>query len=322
MNSEKQYLAMIANAIAAINYPQEPAGLYDPIKYTLDCGGKRLRPTLLLAAAEACGANPAKAIKQAIGLEMFHNFTLLHDDVMDNADTRRGRPTVHVKWDYSAAILSGDAMLTMATQLISDCPDNKLRRVLALFNKTAMEIYEGQQYDIDFEKIPGKVSVDQYMNMIRLKTSVLLGCACKMGSLIADASTKTQDAMYNYGVNLGMAFQLQDDWLDTFGKPEIFGKNIGGDILNDKQTFLLIDTLSRANSQQRQKMEHMTGSRSSEKISYFTQLYTSLGAEQQCRSLIEQYGKKAVGSLADADISDEAVLFFSNLANASLTRSK
>ncbi len=321
MLTEKQYLEIINLGLIEINYPQQPAGLYEPIKYTLDGGGKRLRPTLLLAAADSCGLDPKKALSQALGIEMFHNFTLLHDDVMDNADMRRGRQTVHIRWNCPTAILSGDAMLTMATQLIADCPDNILRPVLDLFNTTAMEIYEGQQYDMDFEKTPGMISVNEYINMIRLKTSVLLGCACQMGAIVAGASEATQTALYSFGENLGLAFQLQDDWLDTFGDPVVFGKKIGGDILNDKQTFLLIDTLRRADNDTREKMMSMAGLRSDEKISYFTSLYRNLGAEQECRGLINRYGEMAIESLDMADIPSEAKTFFINLAKASLTRS-
>lgn len=322
MLTEKQYLDMITRALAAIAYPEEPSGLYEPIRYTLDGGGKRLRPTLLLAAAESCGMEPGKAMNQALGIEMFHNFTLLHDDVMDNADKRRGRPTVHVRWNCPTAILSGDAMLTMATDLVADCPDDKLRAVLTLFNKTAMEIYEGQQYDMDFEQTPGRVTVEQYMSMIRLKTSVLLGCACQMGALMAGAGDKTQKALYSFGENLGLAFQLQDDWLDTFGNPEVFGKNIGGDILNDKQTFLLIDTLNRADAEQRAQMEKLAGTRSDNKIAFFTNLYRQTGAEQECRRLINHYGAVAIEALTEATLPQEASDFFSGLARASLTRSK
>ena len=169
-----------------MGFPAEPSGLYEPVRYTLDGGGKRLRPVLLMASAEAFGAKAEDVVKQALGIEMFHNFTLLHDDVMDNADMRRGRPTVHRRWNCSTAILSGDAMLTLATRLVADCPDIQLRGVLGLFNATAMEIYEGQQYDMDFES-RNDVSIDEYMEMIRLKTSVLLGCACGLGAIMAGA---------------------------------------------------------------------------------------------------------------------------------------
>ncbi|WP_303328446.1 polyprenyl synthetase family protein [uncultured Muribaculum sp.] len=320
MLTEQQYRELINEAITAINYPAEPSGLYQPISYTLAGGGKRLRPILLLAAAHSCGTAPDKAMKQALGIEMFHNFTLLHDDVMDNADMRHGRPTVHKRWNNPTAILSGDAMLTMATSMISDCRPDKLRNVLDLFNKTAMEIYQGQQYDMDFEQMPGLVSVNQYMHMIRLKTSVLLGCACQMGALVAGAEESTQKALYRFGENLGLAFQLQDDWLDTFGNPDIFGKNIGGDILNDKQTFLLISTINKASEKQRQRLASMAGQRSVEKIEYYTHLYRELGAEPECRQMINHYGSESIKALNQSGIPADAINFFTNLAQASLTR--
>ena len=188
------------------------------------------------------GKDPMTAIHQAVAIEMFHNFTLLHDDVMDNADVRRGRPTVHRKWDEETAILSGDAMLTTSTMLLAIKAGENLASALDLFNGTAMNIYEGQQLDMDFEKRLD-VSIEEYMEMIRLKTSVLLGCACGMGALMARTPFETQLQFFNYGVNLGLAFQLQDDYLDTYGDPKTFGKAIGGDILNDKKTRLLIMAL-------------------------------------------------------------------------------
>ena len=227
MKTVSQYAQMIETSISALPLDKEPSGLYAPIRYALEAGGKRLRPVLTLSVADALCGNPDRAISQAIGIEMFHNFTLLHDDVMDKADVRRGRPTVHRKYSESTAILSGDAMLTLASGLImKDYADNKLRILLNLFNKTAMEIYEGQQYDMDFEN-RNDVTVDEYMEMIRLKTSVLLGCACEMGAVMADADTATCRAFYGYGEKLGLSFQLKDDWLDTYGDPETFGKSIG-----------------------------------------------------------------------------------------------
>ena len=239
MHSIDFYSDHIEAAIAALAYPKEPAGLYAPVKYTLEGGGKRIRPTLLLASADAFGVSPEAVTSQAVGIEMFHNFTLLHDDVMDNADVRRGRPTVHRRWNNETAILSGDAMLTMASMLMGRCPADHLERVLELFNHTAMEIYEGQQYDMDFERRTD-VTVSEYMEMIRLKTSVLLACACAIGAVMGNAPEEAVNAMYAYGEKLGLAFQLRDDYLDTYGDPAIFGKEIGGDILNEKKTWLCV----------------------------------------------------------------------------------
>ena len=242
MYTTEYLLNYINKAINEISYPNKPEGLYAPIKYTLDGGGKRIRPVLTLAVCDALGVDIAQAINQALGIEIYHNFTLLHDDVMDKADMRRGRPTVHIKWNEETAILSGDAMLTMASQYACINAGDKIAQVMELFNRTAMEVYEGQQYDMDFES-RNDVTVEEYLNMIRLKTSVLLGCACEMGALMAGASDEVKDAFYKYGVKLGLAFQLQDDYLDTYGDPAVFGKKIGGDILNDKKTWLLISAM-------------------------------------------------------------------------------
>ncbi|MDE6279295.1 MAG: polyprenyl synthetase family protein, partial [Paramuribaculum sp.] len=241
---------LIAHGLDTIQYPTTAPALYVPIAYTLESGGKRLRPRLLLSAFAAfAGDRPLKeALPQALGLEIFHNFTLLHDDVMDNADIRRGRPTVHKRWNENAAILSGDAMLTLATEYIADCKVELLPEVLKLFNTTAMEIYQGQQLDVDFEE-RNDVSVEEYIEMIRLKTSVLLGCACRMGAMLAGASEEACRAMYEYGTDLGLAFQLRDDWLDTFGDPLEFGKEIGGDIINAKKTWLLITALQESDGE-------------------------------------------------------------------------
>jgi len=212
---------IIEKGIAAIDYPAEPRGLYDPIRYTLEGGGKRLRPVLLMATAAAYGLQPEKVLSQAVGIELFHNFTLLHDDVMDNADVRRGRPAVHRRWNNSTAILSGDAMLTMATQMMTRSSVRLLPGVMYMFNRTAMEIYQGQQYDMDFEE-RRDVTEEEYLEMIRLKTSVLLACACYLGALLAGAEADDQKAMYRYGEKLGLAFQLRDDYLDTYGDPALF----------------------------------------------------------------------------------------------------
>ena len=240
-----EYLKMVNDAIAEIPYPKTPGNLYEPIAYTMALGGKRIRPVLTLMACDAFGGDAQKAIKAAVGLEMFHNFTLLHDDVMDKADVRRGQPTVHRRWNDNVAILSGDTMLTMASQMMAQVDADKLAPVMELFNKTAIEIYEGQQYDMDFE-CRSVVKEEEYLEMIRLKTSVLLGCACKLGAIIAGASEENADAIYNMGQYLGLAFQLQDDVLDVWGDEATFGKAVGGDIMNNKKTILLINAILRA----------------------------------------------------------------------------
>lgn len=319
MKSVKDYIEYINASFDAMSYPEQPRGLYDPIKYTMQCGGKRLRPMLVLAVAEALGMKPEHAVRQAMGIEMFHNFTLLHDDVMDRADMRRGNPTVHVRWNEATAILSGDAMLTMASQLMGNCPHDKLHEVMSMFNKTAMEIYEGQQYDMDFET-RNDVTESEYMYMIRLKTSVLLGCACAVGAVLADASAPVVKAFYDYGLSLGLAFQLQDDLLDTYGDPHVFGKKTGGDILNDKKTFLLITALDRADVRQRAEIESLYGKRSDDKVSRIKAIYDSLNVGEVCRERIAAYIVDAVACLDTIELSEEARAFFVNLAESSSDR--
>lgn len=320
MKEFDEYLSMVNQAIANLKLPAQPAGLYDPIRYTLDCGGKRLRPVLVLSACEAVGGEPMSAIHQAIAIEMFHNFTLLHDDVMDNADVRRGRPTVHKKWNEETAILSGDAMLTTSTMLLAIKAGDKLATALDLFNGTAMNIYEGQQYDMDFETRLD-VSVEEYIEMIRLKTSVLLGCACGMGALMAGTDFESQVAFFNYGVNLGLAFQLQDDYLDTYGNPETFGKAIGGDILNDKKTWLLIMAL---NEDKTGTVKTLIGDNSNqqEKIEKVRAIYNSLGLPDRIHELIRAYIDSAIACLDQLNLMPEARAFFMDLALKSATREK
>lgn len=310
-------------AVAAIEYPTEPAGLYAPIAYTLDGGGKRIRPVLLLATCVAMGGDYREAVNQALGIEMYHNFTLLHDDVMDRADMRRGKPTVHRKWDESTAILSGDAMLTMAAQLMARDASDKAGEVLELFHRTAMEVYEGQQYDMDFES-RSDVSIDEYMEMIRLKTSVLLGCACKLGAIMAGASEDRCRAMYDFGINLGLAFQLQDDWLDTFGDSAVFGKKIGGDIANAKKTYLLISLLNVLDDGYREALLHLLGSEidDSEKIAVVTSLYNEHSIGRKCREAVDEYGRRAIDALDRAGLGDDARAFFVTLVNDSSCRNK
>lgn len=308
---------LIQDGLDSLSFPSDLPGLYDPISYTLQAGGKRLRPLLVLAACKACDVNPEEAVNQALGIEMFHNFTLLHDDVMDRAETRRGRPTVHMKWNTPTAILSGDMMLTLATQLISRCPDEKLPVVLDIFNRTAIEIYEGQQMDMDFES-RSDVSVAEYLEMIRLKTGVLLGCSVAIGAVMAHASSQTVRALYDFGVNLGLAFQLQDDYLDTFGDSETFGKTVGGDILNDKKTWLLI----MAQSETPDEISRWLGAeRTHQKVEAVTEIYRRLDLHNRIHQLIEEYIVAALDSLAKSSLPAQASQWFEELI-AGLTHRK
>ena len=319
-----EYLERVNNAIKAIPYPQQPSHLYEPITYTMDLGGKRLRPVLVLMACDAVGGDINRAITPAIGLEMFHNFTLLHDDVMDKADIRRGKPTVHVKWDDNTAILSGDAMLTMATQLIAQSPADVMPQVMDLYNRTAMEIYEGQQYDVDFETRTD-VTVDEYIEMIRLKTSVLLGCACKMGALIGGADEATAQLFYKVGENLGLAFQLQDDMLDVWGDEATFGKAIGGDIMNNKKTFLLINAMQRATGDHKVELSlwlNTPNASRSVKVPAVTAIYDALNLRSLSLDAINRYNNEALEALGKIGISAEARTEFCNFITRLVKRDK
>lgn len=324
MHTFNEYLEIVNDAVKAIPYPKQPNNLYEPIAYTMALGGKRIRPILVLMTCEAVGGDIAKAINPAIGLEMFHNFTLLHDDVMDKADIRRGKPTVHVKWNDNTAILSGDAMLTMATQLIAKAPAETLAQVMELYNRTAMEIYEGQQYDVDFEK-RNDVSVEEYINMIRLKTSVLLGCACKMGAIIGGADDTTADLFYKVGENLGLAFQLQDDMLDVWGDEKTFGKAIGGDIMNNKKTFLLINALQQAKGDQHIELElwlSTPNASRSVKVPAVTAIYNQLGLQAKSTEAIQHYNQLACDALDQLTITDEVRKEFGDFINRLVKRDK
>ncbi len=256
---------------------KQPELLYQPIKYTLDCGGKRIRPVLLLMVCDMFGIDVNQAMKPAMGLEIFHNFTLLHDDIMDKSNIRRGKPTVHAKWNENIAILSGDAMSIMASQYILETPRN-LKKLLAAFYKASMDVCEGQQFDMDFEdrKI---ISEDEYLKMIALKTGALLAVSLQMGAIISDASDADIQHLYDFGMKMGLGFQLQDDWLDCFGDQDKFGKAIGKDILNEKKTYLFIKAYELANETQTQSLNRIFGSNElspAEKIQSVLSIYNEL----------------------------------------------
>ena len=288
----------IEKAIAALDWKREPYGLYEPIEYTLASGGKRLRPRLVLLAAEMFGGKEEKVLPAALAIEVFHNFTLLHDDVMDKADIRRGRPTVHVRWNDNTAILSGDQMVIEAYTLLSRVPADRLSETLRLFNKMATEICEGQQYDMEFEGRE-QVSIEEYMQMIRLKTSVLLATALQIGAYIAGANAAQQKALYEYGINIGLAFQIQDDILDVYGDPRTFGKAIGGDICCNKKTYMLLTALQRADDETRAELEQwlQTQDKSDEKIQAVTDIYTRTGAREVCETVMQLHTQEALSQL-------------------------
>ena len=320
MHTVEQYIDIINKALENITYPAEPSGLYAPVKYQLDMGGKRVRPLLALMACDMFGGNINNVISPALGLEIFHNFTLLHDDVMDNADIRRGRATVHKAWSENTAILSGDAMQIIATQKIAETPVEVLKEVLDLYNTTALEICEGQQYDMEFEE-RDDVSVEGYIEMIRLKTAVLIGCALKTGAIVAHATSAQADAIYKFGVNIGLAFQLQDDYLDVYGDPAKFGKKIGGDILNNKKTYMLISALTIAQGKEKERLQTLISGEIDSpeaKIAEVTSIYTSLGIDKMAKDKIEEYSLKALQYLEDIPNSDELKKFAHSLTTRQL----
>lgn len=324
MLTYNDYLDTINQAISAIPYPKEPEVLYAPISYTMSQGGKRLRPILVLMACDAFKGNVKKAIEPAVGIELFHNFTLLHDDVMDNADIRRGKPTVHRRWNSNVAILSGDTMLTMGTQYLSHIDPAKLPAALELFNRTAIEVYEGQQYDMDFE-VRRDVSITEYLEMIRLKTSVLLGAACKLGAIIAGAPEKDQIAIYDMGQNLGLAFQLQDDYLDVWGNEKTFGKAIGGDIMNNKKTYLLIQALNNAQGDDAMQLRRWITDPyaiAEEKVPAVRAIYERLGLNRAIKEKIEKYVRIAIDALTHTSLKGEEYEAFEALCTQLMDRNK
>lgn len=322
MYNANELLGIINQALADNDTRQVPEGLYAPITYTLSLGGKRIRPVLLLMACNLYREDITPAVLPAIGLETYHNFTLLHDDLMDRAEVRRGQPTVHKKWDDNTAILSGDNMLVMAMQRICQCDKEHLPQVTELFTRTAIEIDEGQQYDMDFEKRQD-VTEEEYLEMIRLKTSVLLACALKMGAILADAPAADADALYEFGEKLGLAFQLQDDYLDIYGDFKTFGKEIGGDIMCNKKTYMLINAQLRAKGRQAEELDrwlHTEDAVREEKVSAVTRIYNELGIPELAQQRINAYFSEAMESLGKVQVPEERKQMLCELAQKLLNR--
>ena len=288
----------INKEILNLDWDREPYGLYEPIEYTLAAGGKRVRPQLAMIASQLFGGKDEEVLPAALALEVFHNFTLLHDDVMDKADVRRGRPTVHVKWNENTAILSGDQMLIEAYKLLSGVPADKLPRVLQLFNQMATEICEGQQYDVDFES-QEQVTIEEYLKMIRLKTSVLLANALQTGAYIAGADKQAQEALYEFGINIGLAFQIQDDILDVWSDPKTFGKAVGGDISCNKKTFVYLEAKKRGGEEAKRLEEWYSQvlEDNTEKIAVVKEIFEQLGVRAACEKVVEDYTQKALALL-------------------------
>ena len=312
----------INKEILNLDWKREPYGLYEPIEYTLAAGGKRVRPQLAMIASQLFGGKDEEVLPAALALEVFHNFTLLHDDVMDKADVRRGRPTVHVKWNENTAILSGDQMLIEAYKLLSGVPADKLPKVLQLFNKMATEICEGQQYDVDFES-QEHVTIDEYLKMIRLKTSVLLANALQTGAYIAGASEQAQEALYQFGIHIGLAFQIQDDILDVWGDPKTFGKAVGGDISCNKKTFVYLEAMRRlgdkAKGNELQQWYSQVLEDNTEKIAAVKEIFEQLGVRAVCEKVVEDYTQKAL-ALLDQLPQNAATEQLRQLANKLTTR--
>lgn len=295
----KEITELVNEGINSLPYDRKPQSLYEPIIYTMSQGGKRIRPVLTLLSYYMFRDDIRQALPCAMGLEMYHNYTLLHDDLMDNADMRRGNMTVHKKWDANTAILSGDSMLVLSYQLMSQCPQEMLQQVIDTFTITALEIGEGQQYDMDFEKRTD-VTEEEYIEMIRLKTSVLLACAAKIGAILAGASSEEQNHAYRFGEQLGLAFQLQDDFLDVYGDEKVFGKKIGGDITSNKKTYMLIKALERAEGIDKQQLEYWIKAQEfdrSEKVNAVTDIYTRLGIDTLAKERIDKYFTSALNHL-------------------------
>ena len=315
---QKQFLAYLENYKSV----REPKNLYQPIEYILNLGGKRLRPVLTLMTADCFEGNVNNALDAALAVEVFHNFSLIHDDIMDAAPLRRGHQTVHEKWDLNTGILSGDAMLIMAYQLFENYPPDVFQKLAILFSKTALEVCEGQQYDIDFET-RDTVSISEYLKMIEYKTAVLVGAAMKMGAIIANASVEDQDRSYEFGKNLGIAFQLQDDYLDVFGDPDTFGKQVGGDIIENKKTFLYLKALEFSSESDQQKLKHLFSTEdtdSKNKVEVVKQIFNASGSSEATKKAITYYTKTAFEVLKTMNISEKKKQTLSNFGTQLMTR--
>lgn len=323
MQNIQSYYEAFVNHLNTFVKPKDPETLYEPINYILQLGGKRLRPILTLMTAEIFDCDYEKALDAALSVEVFHNFSLVHDDIMDDAPLRRGKETVHEKWDINTGILSGDAMLIMAYQLFENYEPNVFQDLAKLFSKTALEVCEGQQYDVDFET-RDDVTIPEYLKMIEYKTAVLVGAAMKMGAIVAEASPECRNSIYDFGKYLGVAFQLQDDYLDAFGDPKTFGKQVGGDIIENKKTYLYLKALEFSNEDDRLQLEHLYGvnpSDPSEKIETVKHLFMSSGSAEATKIEIENYTKKAFSVLESIKISEENKVALRAFGNDLMNRS-
>ncbi|MEO6148521.1 MAG: polyprenyl synthetase family protein [Mucilaginibacter sp.] len=322
MKKLNELQALIIEGVGKLSYPPRPVELYEPISYILSIGGKRLRPALVLMACDMFGGNVEAAVKPALAIEVFHNFTLMHDDIMDNAPLRRGKTTVHEKWNANIAILSGDVMMVEANKLIMQVDDRILRTVMNVFNETAQGVCEGQQFDMNFEQ-DDTVTIDEYLDMIRLKTAVLLGGALKIGALIGGADAENAENLYRFGVNLGIAFQLQDDILDVYGDPEKFGKQVGGDIISNKKTFLLIKATELAQEKESTQLAKWIAAKNfnaTEKVAAVTTIYNNLQVRQHAENTMNAYAEKAFKALDAISLGDEHKHYLREFADGLMVR--
>ena len=322
MLSIEKYQDVFVEYLKEYSTIKEPKNLYNPIQYILSLGGKRLRPVLTLMTAEVFNADYKKALNAALSIEVFHNFSLVHDDIMDDAPLRRGKETVHEKWDVNTGILSGDAMLIMAYQLFENYDVNVFQSLAKLFGKTALEVCEGQQYDVDFET-RDDVTIPEYLKMIEYKTAVLVGAAMQMGAIVAGASENDQNNIYEFGKNLGIAFQLQDDYLDAFGDPKTFGKQVGGDIIENKKTYLYLKALefSSENDQlQLKELFNVTPNDSKDKIETVKQIFKASGSSEATSKAIQEYTVKAFSVLEVLNISEDKKKLLKMFGNSLMNR--
>ena len=302
----RDYTVLIEKELERIDFPSTPSNLYDPLRYFLKIGGKRMRPILTLLGAEAFGVDKDKALNAALAIEVFHNFSLIHDDIMDDAPLRRGQETVHEKWNNNIGILSGDVLLVKAYQLIAKNDPQSLPEILDIFNRTAVEVCEGQQMDMDFES-RDNVSIEEYIEMIRLKTSVLLGCALETGAIVAGASKNDSKLIYEFGQQIGIAFQIQDDILDLYADPEKFGKQVGGDVICNKKTLLLLKAFEIANEAQAVQLNALLAEQDLVlKVKSVRTLFDDLGIREICKGIMNEHYSKAKLAINQISISEES----------------
>lgn len=323
MRSIVEYQEIISSELDNFLDSVKNTELYSPVKYILELGGKRMRPVLTLMGTDLFDGKLEDSYSSALGIEVFHNFTLLHDDIMDEAPLRRGQRTVHEKWSVNAAILSGDVMFVQAFTLVTSCKTEYLRAVIDIFNVTAIEVCEGQQLDMEFET-RDDVTLSEYLEMIKLKTSVLVGCALELGAVLANAPKEDSRNLYEFGLNLGMAFQIMDDLLDVFGDSKVFGKQVGGDIITNKKTYLLLKALEEANESQELELRKWMSNNAhnaTEKVQAVTAIFEDLRVKDAAKQLMDQYYEKAIAALNRINVSDDKKAYFKGFADQLMKRS-